>query len=164
MRLHSLFIYGLFVLTSCSTLTDEELWLKVESAKANGNWDSTMQVCQRIIVEYPNSNYAAWARFGLAESYRFKNQPREALDNYKLYYSQNPDKQPSALSLFLIGYIYSNNLQMRDSAKYFYEKFLLQFPHHDLVPSVKFELETLGMTPDEALKLQQQSDKRVAKK
>ncbi|MBI2427841.1 MAG: tetratricopeptide repeat protein [Ignavibacteriales bacterium] len=149
---------------SCSNLSDEELWLKVEEAKAGNNWDSTMLVCQRILAEYPDGNYASWARFGLAESYRFKNQPREALDNYKLFYELHPDKQPSALSLFLVGYIYNNNLQMRDSAKKFYEQFLLKYPLHDLAPTVKFELETLGLSPQEALDEKQKTKRSVVKK
>jgi tetratricopeptide (TPR) repeat protein len=164
MNVHAIFIFGLLTLSSCTTFTDEELWVKVENAKANGNWDSTMQVCQRIIVEYPNSNYAAWARFGLAESYRFKNQPRAALDNYKLFYKQHPDKQPAALSLFLIGYIYNNNLQQYDSAKIFYEEFLQIYPTHDLVPTVKFELKTLGLPPEEAMEISKHTGKQVAKK
>ncbi len=155
--------FSLIFLSSCHKLTDEELWLKVEAAKANSNWDSTQQVCQRILVEYPEGRYAPWARFGLAESYRFKNQPREALDNYKLFYEQHPDMQPSALSLFLVGYIYNNDLQVHDSAKIFYEQFLQKFPSHDLAPTVKFELETLGKNPDEALQ-ELQKKKSTAKK
>lgn len=149
---------------SCGKLSDEELWLKVEEAKAGNNWDSTMQVCQRILAEYPEGNYAPWARFGLAESYRFKNQPREALDNYKVFYEQYPDKQPSALSLFLIGYIYNNNLQLHDSAKIFYELFLQKYPAHDLATSVKIELETLGLSPQEVLDAKQNKKRSVAKK
>lgn len=136
---------------SCTRVSDEELWKKVEEAKAGNNWDSTLQVCQRILAEYPEGNYAPWARFGVAESYRFKNQPREALENYKLFFERYPDKQPSALSLFLIGYIYNNNLQVPDSAKMYYEQFLQKYPGHDLAPTVQFELETLGLSPHEAL-------------
>lgn len=152
------------IFTGCSSLTDEELWLKIEQAKANANWDSTMQVSQRIISEFPNGRYAGWARFAIAESYRFKNQPREALDNYKLFYQQYPDMDPSALSLFLVGYIYGNNLQVYDSAKVFYEMFLEKYPNHDLAPSIKLELETLGKSPQEVLNEQARKEKRVAKK
>ena len=141
----------LLLLSSCGDVTDEELWIKIEQAKANENWDSTLQVSQRIIRDFPQGRYAAWARFALAESYRFKNQPREALDNYKLFHEQYSEMQPVALSLFLTGYIYNNNLQMLDSAKYYYEKFLVQFPNHDLTPTVKYELESLGKTPQDAL-------------
>ncbi len=149
---------------SCGKLSDEELWEKVEVAKAGNNWDSTMHLCDRILTEYPGGKYAAWARFGLAESHRFKNQPREALNNYKLFYEQYPDKQPTALSLFLIGYIYNNNLQMQDSAKWYYDRFLQKYPSHDLAPTVKFELEMLGLSPQEALETKQKHRSPVTKK
>jgi TolA-binding protein len=154
-----LFAYG------CSSLSDEQLWQRVESAKKNQNWDSTKQVCEKILVQYPSGKYASWARFGLAESYRFKNQPREALNNYKMFIEQYPDMQPSALSLFLVGYIYNNNLQVPDSAKIFYEKFLMKYPSHDLVPTVKFELENLGKDPSQVLLEKEQAiKKRMAKR
>lgn len=149
---------------SCGKLSDEELWKKVEEAKAGNNWDSTMHLCRLILTEYPGGNYASWARFGLAESHRFKNQPREALNNYKLFYEQYPDNQPSALSLFLIGYIYNNNLQMQDSARWYYDLFLQKYPSHDLTPTVKFELETLGLSPQAALEAKQKHRSPVAKK
>lgn len=152
-----------FTALSCAPLSDEELWMKVEAAKANGNWDSTMNVCRRILAEYPDGRYASWARFGLAESHRFLNQPREALDNYKLFYEQNPAMQPSALSLFLVGYIYNNSLHRGDSAKYYYERFLRAFPEHDLAPTVRFELETLGLSPQEAL-IRKQSERTLTRK
>lgn len=137
--------------SSCKSYTDEELWIKVESAKNNNHWDSTQQLCQKILNDYPKSRYAPWARFGLAESYRYKKQPREALDNYKLFYEEHPAMQPSALSLFLVGYIYNNNLQMHDSAKFYYKLFLTRFPNHELIPSVKFELQLLEKEPNQAL-------------
>lgn len=143
-----------FVFSSCGNLTDEELWQKAESAKNSNNWDSTMQVCERILDEYPDGQYAPWARFGIAESFRFKNKPREALNNYKLFYENNPNMQPSALSLFLIGYIYHNNLLMSDSARIYYERFIQKYPHHDLIASAKFELEILRRNPPESLRRQ----------
>lgn len=150
-------------LGSCSRMTDEELWLKVESAKANGQWDSTMTICRKIITEYPDSRYASWARFGIAESHRFLHQPREALDNYKIFYEQFPELQPSALSLFMVGYIYNNDLHMTDSAQYFYKMFLRAFPGHDLVPTVRFELETFGISPEQALEQRRKSSHRTRK-
>jgi TolA-binding protein len=144
-------ILSAFLLASCS-MTDEELWQKAESAKGSNNWDSTMHVCLRIIDEYPDGPYASWARFGIAESYRFKNQPREALNNYILFYDRYPDMQPSALSLFMIGYIYHNNLLVSDSARIYYTRFLQKYPNHDLAPTAKVELETLLKYPPETLR------------
>jgi tetratricopeptide (TPR) repeat protein len=137
---------------SCGQLSDEELWIRAETSKNNGNWDSTLQVCNRILDEYPDGGYAGWARFGIAESYRFKNMPREALDNYKLFYEQHPNMQPSAVSLFLIASIYHNNLLRSDSAIYYYQRFLQRYPNHDLAPTAKSELETVRQHPPELLK------------
>ena len=148
---YTLFILALSFFIGCSSLSDEELWRKVEQAKANHNWDSTMQVSQRILKDFPQGHYGGWARFALAESYRFKNQPREAVDNYKLFVEKYHEMQPGALSLFLVGYIYSNDLHMNDSAKFYFELFLGKYPNHELVPSVKFELESIGKSPQEVL-------------
>lgn len=151
-------------LTGCSSLSEEELWKRIESAKANKNWDSTLQVSQRILIEYPDGRFGSWARFAIAESYRFKNQPREALDNYKIYAERYPDLPPAVLSLFLVGYIYGNNLQMKDSAKYYLEEFLKKYPEHDLVPSVRLELESLGRSPQEVLEEKLMHQRPVSKK
>ncbi len=145
------FVFLLVCVAGCQKLSDEDLWIRVEAAKVNNNWDSTKQVCEKILSEYPKGRYASWARFGLAESFRFKNQPREALNNYKLFYQQYPDMQPSALSLFLVGYIYKNNFQMIDSAKFFFQAFLIKYPNHDLAPTVRTELNFIGGSPDQVL-------------
>lgn len=145
------FIFLFALLAAGCSLSDEELWLKVEQAKENNNWDSTMAVSRRILEEYPDGRFAGWARFALAESHRFKNQPREALDNYKLVIRQYPDLQPAAVSLFLVGYIYGNTLHYNDSAQFYLREFLAKYPNHDLAPSVKLELESLGKSPHEAL-------------
>lgn len=141
---------SLLLFAGCS-LSEEELWLKVEQAKENGNWDSTLTVSRLILEQYPQGRFAGWARFAVAESHRFKNQPREALDNYKLFIESYPDLQPAAVSLFLVGYIYGNNLQNADSARFYFEQFLAKYPKHDLAPSVRLEVEMLGKTPQEAL-------------
>jgi len=148
----------------CSSLSEEELWKMVEQAKVNKNWDSTLQVSQRILKEYPEGKFGGWARFAIAESYRFKNQPREALNNYKLFVDQYSEMQPAALSLFLVGYIYGNNLNMYDSAKVYYEQFLVRYPNHDLVPSVKLELESLGKSPQEVLEQTTKQRRPITKK
>ncbi|KAB2926019.1 MAG: tetratricopeptide repeat protein [Bacteroidetes bacterium] len=145
------FVLVAALLSGCGRLSEEELWSRVEAAKGGGNWDSTGAVCERILKEYPAGAYAAYARFGLAESHRFRNQPREALDNYKIFSAEHPDLQPAPLSLFLVGYLYNNTFGLKDSAAAQYRLFLERYPGHELAPTVRFELETLGLTPQEAL-------------
>lgn len=49
-----------------------------------------------------------------------------------------------AMSKFMIGYIYANVQNDYRKAEMTYSEFLQDFPEHELVPSVKFELEYLG--------------------
>ncbi|NUN69768.1 MAG: tetratricopeptide repeat protein [Bacteroidetes bacterium] len=148
--MYRLIIIPLLFIAGCS-LSEDELWVRVEAAKESSNWDSTLAVSQLILERYPDGRFAGWARFAAAESYRFKNQPREALDNYKIFIERYPDLQPAAVSLFLVGFIYNNNLQNQDSARFYYERFLEKYPAHELAPSVRLEVEMLGRTPQEAL-------------
>ncbi len=164
MRLTKICFFLPLLFIACGGFTEDELWTKVEQAKANRNWDSTMQVSQRILKEYPQGRYRGWAQFALAESHRFKNQHREALDNYKLFVEKYPEMQPGAVSLFLVGYIYGNNLLVYDSAKIFYEQFLMKYPSHDLAPTVQLELQTLGKSPQEVLDAQERALKKMTKK
>lgn len=164
MRITNVCFFFSMLFISCGGFTEEELWTKVEQAKANSNWDSTMQVSQRILKEYPHGRYSGWAQFALAESYRFKNQHREALDNYKLFIGKYPAMKPSAVSLFLVGYIYGNNLLVYDSAKIFYEQFMMKYPSHDLAPTVQLELQTLGKSPQDVLNAQEKALKQMTKK
>ena len=92
----------LLFVAGCS-LSEDELWVKVEAAKESSNWDSTLAVSQLILERYPDGRFAGWARFAAAESYRFKNQPREALDHYKIFIERYPDLQPAAVSLFPVA-------------------------------------------------------------
>lgn len=145
-----LIIISMLLFAGCS-LSEDELWLKVEQAKENSNWDSTLTVSRLLLEEYPQGRFAGWARFAIAESHRFKNQPREALNNYKLFIETYPDLQPAPVSLFLVGYLYHNNLQNVDSARFYFERFLEKYPTHELAPSVRLEVEMLGKSPQEAL-------------
>lgn len=151
-------------LAGCNSLSDTELWLKIEQAKAHQNWDSTMTVSRRLLEEYPNGRYAGAARFALAESHRFLQQPREAVDHYKLFVERYPDLQPHAVSLFLLGYLYGNHLQNYDSARWYYGEFLKKYPQHELVPSIKLELESMGQSPQQTLEEQMEKNRNVSKR
>jgi len=49
----------------------------------------------------------------------------------------------------MIGYIFANIINDLESAKIELDNFIKQYPTHELVPSVKFELEYLGKSLDE---------------
>lgn len=149
---NSLFVLAItsLLIVSCGKLTEEELWKRAESAKRNSNVDSTIEMSQKIIQEYPKGKFASASLFLLAETYyRSKKEARIGLNYYKLFVERYPDLQPTPVAQFLIGFIYNNDLRMIDSARVAYETFLYKYPEHQLAESAKFELAMLGKPPEE---------------
>ncbi len=144
--IYSLFLFG------CSKMTEDELWQKVEQSRIANNFDSTIQVCQRIVQEYPNGQKASAALYLLGETYQNgKHDYRTAINYYQSFVKKYPDLNSTPVAMFIIGFIYNNNLQQMDSARIAYQEFVTKFPNHDLTSSAKFELENLGKSPDEII-------------
>lgn len=141
---YSLFLFG------CSRMTEDELWQKAEQSRTGNNFDSTIQVCQTIVHEYPNGRKASAALYLLGETYQNgKHDYHAAINYYQAFVKKYPDLNSTPVAIFIIGFIYNNNLQMIDSARMAYQEFITKFPSHDLASSAKFELENLGKSPDE---------------
>tara|TARA_B100000315_G_scaffold236193_1_gene251755 strand:- start:358 stop:999 length:642 start_codon:yes stop_codon:yes gene_type:complete len=72
----------------------------------------------------------------------------EAITHYKNVVTKFSESRDEPHAQFMIGFIYANpqygDIQDLEKAKASYEKFLYKYPDHELVPSVKFELENLG--------------------
>lgn len=133
-------------------MTEDELWQKVEQSRTSSNFDSTIQVCQMIVQEYPNGLKASAALYMLGETYKDgKHDYHTAINYYQAFVKKYPDLNSTPLAMFIIGYIYNNNLQMIDSARIAYREFVAKFPNHELVSSARFELENLGKSPDEII-------------
>ena len=55
-----------------------------------------------------------------------------------------PDSKYAVQSLFMIGFIYANNIKDLEKAKEYYSKFIEKHPDSELVTSVQWELDHLG--------------------
>ena len=73
----------------------------------------------------------------LKDYYRAINTYQEVIFKYK-----GTNYEP--MSKFMIGFIYANVLDDLPKAESTYSEFIKEFPEHELVPSVKFELDYLG--------------------
>jgi TolA-binding protein len=71
----------------------------------------------------------------------------KAVNAYRVFYAQFPNSKEAPTALFLMGFIYNNELHNIDSARAAYKTFLEKYPGHDLAASAKFEMETLGKDP-----------------
>jgi len=107
---------------------------------------------ESVIREYPHHQLAEASLFEIAN---IKNSnlhmPREAIDAYSLYCREYPAGRQTPLAMFLIGYLYNNELHDSDSAAAAYRRFLDKYPESEMAGSARFELNTLGKSPEEAL-------------
>jgi TolA-binding protein len=143
--------FGIFV-AGCARLSEDQLWQKAEETRAKGNYDSTIQVCQTLIRQYPDGKNASAALYMLGDvCQNAKHDYPAAVNYYHAFVTRYPDLNATPVAMFVIGFIYNNNLQMLDSARAAYNAFIAKFPKHELAASARFELDNLGKTPDEII-------------
>lgn len=90
--------------------------------------------------------------FKAAEIQRSLKNYTKAIENYETIQSKYADYEKTPHSMFLLGFIYENDLKDNDKAKAVYDKFLAEYPDHELADDVKFSLENLGISPEEIIK------------
>ncbi|MEI6816328.1 MAG: tetratricopeptide repeat protein [Bacteroidota bacterium] len=80
------------------------------------------------------------------------NYTMDALHCYKQVYEKFPTSKRAPFSLFMIGFIYENQIRHPELAKKTYEEFMAKFPTHELAKDVKFSLDHLGKSDEELIK------------
>lgn len=76
----------------------------------------------------------------------------KAIEVFKRDYQDYPQHKTAANALFFIGYLYNNSLHDLAKAEQYYREFLEKYPGHNMAKHAQFELESLGMSPDELFK------------
>ena len=64
-------------------------------------------------------------------------------ESYKKILSAPKVNDMRKKSLFMIAYIYNNNLEMYTHSKDYYDQFKIDYNNDDLIPSVEYELEQI---------------------
>jgi outer membrane protein assembly factor BamD (BamD/ComL family) len=155
------FMYG------CSRQSPEELWTSATEAEqeARSVLDTArtsqdrhkvlapaLKLYGEIIDDHPDSPQAEQALIRRAAIRA--NDTREielAIADYRLYGERYPGGARAPLAMFLVGYMYNNELHNLDSAAAAYKRFLEKFPDDEMASSARFELNTLGKTPEELI-------------
>jgi TolA-binding protein len=113
----------------------------------SGTLDSLYTVYLSV---WPDSSYAPMFMFNQANIRAQYLQDYEScialLDSLTLRY---PESEYVERARFLKGYTLSNQMKDTTRARVAYEEFLRLHPNSDLVPSVEFEIRTMGMSPDQ---------------
>ena len=121
----------------------------------------TAQLDQKLLSELGDA-YLDWAdkypeapetpeylfRAGELYSNELQDFPK-AIEVFERDYKGYPEHETAANALFFIGYLYNNSLQDLPKAETYYKEFLAKYPKHNMARHAEFELESLGLSPDE---------------
>ncbi len=110
----------------------------------DGNYRESNSILYDII-ESESSSEAEKSKsyFLLADIYIKINQYEQAISSYEKLLDPSVDEKLRKQSLFMIGYIYFNNLHMYTHAKKYYQQFKALYSNDDLIASVDYELESI---------------------
>lgn len=160
MKFISLIILAGFVIISCSSKTDKELFAEATIYFEENKIPESITAYEKIVADFPESNLAPQALTQLAGIYHGKKiQTMSAAESLakaeSLFYSiylKYPDSQEAPLGLFMAGFIQANELDDYQRATSTYNIFLEKYPGHELAVSAKEELDNMGLTPEEILR------------
>ena len=146
-----LIVMGSLLIIGCGPKkTKEQLAAEAIEFEKNENFKEAIVVYEQLIKDYPRTIFADSILFIIGQMYsnnllEFDN----AIDAHKRLVKKYPDSRFGAQSLFMIGYHYANSINDTSEARKYYEKFLNQYPEHELVNSVRWELDHLGQDINE---------------
>ena len=110
--------------------------------------------------KYTTDTLAPEYLFRAAEISENANQPNNAVnyltrieDNYK-------DYKNYPLCIFKKAYIYENLLKNQEKARQYYEKFIADYPNHELAEAANSSLLFLGMSDDDLIKVLEKISKQ----
>lgn len=67
-----------------------------------------------------------------------------AIDNFKNIIGHYPKGNRAAEASFMLGFINANDVKNLEEAKKYYERFIAEYPEHELADDAQYELQTLG--------------------
>ena len=98
--------------------------------------------------------------FDEAQKLQSENKFEKSADLYKRLLKEYPESRHYANSLFMLGFLYANNIEDTDKAREYYNEFLQKFPQHELADDVEFELKNLGKPITDIDKIIQQNEEK----
>lgn len=100
----------------------------------------------------PNDSMAGEYLFRAGDVSMNTGYPERAIELYTRVHREYADYEKHPESLFLIAFIYENQLMNFQRAEHTYTQFLELYPDHDLADDAKILLEHLGKSPDEMVR------------
>src|SRR2546423_1872108 len=127
---------------------------------------SEIELYKDFAEKFPDDTLSPAYLFRAADMAHGMRKNKDAMDLYHEFISKYPSHPKAAASLFLIAFVYDNDLHQADSAKIKYKEFLQKYPQHQLAPSAQAALDQLemGLTDEQLVKMFEAKQDSLQKK
>ena len=98
--------------------------------------------------------------FRAAEISENANQPNNAITYLTRIEENYKDYRNYPLCIFKKAYIYENHLKNQEKARLYYEKFIADYPNHELAEAANSSLMFIGMSDEDLIKVIEQISKQ----
>ncbi len=156
------FLLSFILLTSCTSeqkkleqaiaAKEKELYgdstIKVDFSKAK----DMIALYSDFVKKYPEDEKAEDYLFKAGEVSMGSMQSNVAIKYFEQYYQKFPKAEKAPYSLFMQGFIYETQLKNTEKAKWYYEKFISDFPTHKLAEDAKYSIANLGKSEEELIR------------
>lgn len=125
--------------------TYENLYLDAISLKEDSDFMNSNKLLH-YIIDTPNASdtIKLKAKFMRSQLFYDLTLYEESVDYFKILLKEDKSNDLRKKSLFMVAYIYNNNLDMYTDALNYYNKFLVEYKDDELIPSVKFEIDQIS--------------------
>ncbi len=141
-------IWFLFILVfylGCGNLSDSELIEKAKEFEEQQEFMLAIEQYEACANLYPESPLSAEALYRAGLVYiNALSDSTNGISYLRRVVREYAENEYAALSQFMVGFIYANTLSDTAQARIEYNLFLQNYPDHELVPSVEWELKYLG--------------------
>lgn len=106
----------------------------------------------QFAANFPENEQAAVFLFRAGDLCSGMNKSNQAISFFEKVYREHKDYEKAGDALFLIAFVQENQLKNLGSAEENYNKFIKEYPEHDLVSTAEFSIANLGKTPEDLIK------------
>jgi TolA-binding protein len=123
------------------------------------NIPATVKAYETLVSELPDDSLAPEALYRLGTLYQNKMVPNmkenesmeKAVTVFRSVFDKYPGSKQAPVSLFMAGFIQSNDLNKYREATATYNLFLQKYPKNDMAPSATDELNNMGLSPEQII-------------
>lgn len=134
-----------WVLGCSKKMSEAQLYAEVQKFETQEEVEMLVNIYQELLDRFPKSEKADQVLYKLALIYQNnKHDFANAIACHERLMKEYPQSRYVSQSHFMAGFIYANEIKDLEKARDAYNSFLGAYPQHELVPSVRWELEHLG--------------------